>query len=138
MIILDTNVISEAAKPVPWPAVIAWLDSTPMDELYTSAVTHAELLYGVQILPAGKLRRELVTAVAAALARFTTPILPFDSDAAVLFAGLVANRRRIGRPVEIMDAQIAAIALAHGATLATRDAADFAHCGLRLINPWRA
>jgi toxin FitB len=138
MTVLDTNVLSEVMKPLPSDKVVAWLAAQPASETHVTAVTRAEMLLGIELLPAGRRRETIAEAIRNVFARFSAPILPFDADAADLFATITAGRKRSGRPMEVMDAQIAAIALSHGATLATRDAADFAYCGVRLINPWRA
>jgi hypothetical protein len=133
MIVLDTNVLSEEMKPAPAPAVHYWLSRQSPLELFTTAVTEAEIMYGIAIKPQRK--RELETAAQSILALFSGRILPFDSQAAREFAQIAAERRRLGRPIEDFDAQIAAIARARGRTLATRDVGDFADTGVTLIDP---
>ena len=140
MIVLDTNVISELAKPNTDPAVVAWADAQPIQTLHATTVSEAEMLYGVALLPAGRrrddLRRAVITAFATLLAG---RVLPFDSAAAAAFAEWAADRRRAGRPVSMADLQIAAIALARGATaIATHNTRDFLGCGVTLIDPWRS
>jgi len=139
MIILDTNVISEAMAPMPSPRVWQWLtESRISGEVFTTTVTMAEILYGVELLPKGKRRDRLKTeAEAVFTVDFRNRILSFDEPAAHAFAEIAARRRAQGRPIAEMDAQIAAIARAHHAALATRNTADFEGCGLCLINPWR-
>lgn len=137
MIVLDTNVLSEIFTPAPSPRVLAWLRSQPPELVYLTAVTQAEVLFGIEVLPAGKRRAALAGAVAVAFdEHFRGRILPFDSDAAASFGRIVAQRRRAGRPISQADAMIAAIARSHGAALATRDTDDFAGCGVALVNPW--
>lgn len=137
MIVLDTNVISELTRSVPDPGVLAWMDGLPTGELATTAVTAAELRYGVSRLPSGHRRRELTVAVSGLLNEdFRGKILPFDERAAVRYADIVAGRERAGRPIDAGDAQIAAICRDLGATLATRSTADFEETGIPLINPW--
>jgi len=137
MIILDTNVLSESVRPHPNTDVLRWLASKPASSIFTTAITQAEILFGLETMPQGKRRSELVTATLAILEiEFAGRILPFDSDAAHAFAQISASRRSKGRPMSEFDAQIAAIARSLGATLATRNTADFAHCGIELINPW--
>lgn len=137
MIVLDTNVLSEEMKPAPEPAVHNWLlRQNPLD-LFTTAVTEAEILYGVTILPDGKRKRDLDSAAQRVLALFAGRILPFDTAAAREFAQMVTDRRRTGRPIEDFDAQIAAIARSRGMSVATRDVDDFSDTGVPLIDPWQ-
>ena len=114
-----------------------WLASRPVASLFTSAITQAEILFGIALLAAGKRRDAFEAAVAAMFAEdFAGRILAFDQDAAPAFAGIAAVRRRLGTPISQPDAQIAAICLVHGATLATRNMRDFANCGIETIDPW--
>lgn len=137
MILLDTNIVSELMRRAPSQAVMSWLAAQPAASLFISAVTEAELRYGVMLLPEGRKRAELVSAIEAMLAQdFTGRILPFDSAAAVAFGDISSSRRQAGRPISQFDAQIAAIASSRGAELATRNVADFEGCGIEVINPW--
>ena len=139
MILLDTNIVSELMRAAPSPAVMSWLGAQPASSLFISAVTEAELRYGVMLLPEGRRRADLMTALEAMLAEdFAAPILPFDSAAAAAFAFITSSRRQAGKPISQFDAQIAAIAQSRGAELATRNVADFAECGVEIINPWTA
>lgn len=139
MILLDTNVVSELMRPAPSARVVAWVSRQPGGSLYTTSVTQAEILYGVRLLPAGRRRRALETAVQALFREdFASRVLAFDGGAAPSYAQIAADRRRSGRPISQLDAQIAAIARAAGATLATRNTGDFEGCGVSLVNPWRA
>ncbi|MDE8345635.1 MAG: type II toxin-antitoxin system VapC family toxin [Acidocella sp.] len=139
MILLDTNIVSELMRPAPSPAVMSWLGAQPASSLFISAVTEAELRYGVMLLPEGRRRADLMAALEAMLAEdFAARILPFDSAAAAAFAVIAASRRQAGKPISQFDAQIAAIAKSRGAALATRNVADFAECGVEIINPWIA
>ena len=137
MILLDTNVLSEALKPLPSPIVLRWLAAQEPSSVFTTSVTQAEVLYGIETLPPGKRRTRLLAAVEKMFAEeFEGRILPFDEDSARAFAGIVAARDAAGRPISQLDAMIAAIARSHRAAVATRNTADFQHCGLDLINPW--
>jgi predicted nucleic acid-binding protein len=137
MILLDTNVLSELMRPAPDQAVERWLGDQPVTSVFISAITEAELRYGVALLPAGKRRLTLVSVIEAMLGEdFAGRVLPFDSAAAAAFAEIAANRRQAGRPIAQADAQIAAIARSRGAVLATRNVADFEDCGIELVNPW--
>ncbi len=137
MIVIDTNVISEMLKPMPAPKVDRWLASQSFDSVFTTAITRAELLYGLHLMPEGRRKLELQAAITPILdIDFAARILPFDTHAADLYADLAAKRRRDGRPISQFDAQIAAIALSHGASLATRNIADFTGLGLILVDPW--
>jgi toxin FitB len=138
VIVLDTNVISELTLQVPDSGLLDWLDSLSVVEVATTAITAAELRYGVAKLPSGRRRRELATAVHGLLIEdFTGRVLPFDERASVPYADIVSGRERIGRPIAVADAQIAAICRAAGATLATRNVADFEGTGIDLVNPCR-
>jgi len=137
MIVLDTNVLSEMTRPKPELAVETWLAAQPAASVFITAVTEAELRYGLALLPAGKRRATLAAIMVAMLTEdFRDRILPFDSPAAIAFADIAASRRQAGRPISQADAQIAAIARSRGATIATRNVADFEGCGLEIINPW--
>ena len=137
MIVLDTNVLSEVMKPAPSPQVLRWMASHPALTLFTTAITQAEILYGVELLSKGKRRAALQAAVDAMFTQdFSGRVLPFDSDAARMFPRIVATRRASGRPIAQFDAQIAAVARSRGAELATRNTGDFEHCGVTLLNPW--
>jgi predicted nucleic acid-binding protein len=139
VILLDTNVLSELARPVPHPTVLAWARSVRASEMVTTAVTEAELRYGLALLPAGQRRDALAAAMEALFARLLAGrVLPFDRAAAAHYADHVAARRAAGRPVATADAMIAAIARARGVTtLVTRNTADFDGCGIALLDPWQ-
>jgi toxin FitB len=137
MIILDTNVLSELMTASPDEGVVRWLAAQPASSLYTTTVTQAEILYGVGLLPDGRRRDGLMTAVEDVFAvDFQGRILPFDSDAAHAYARIAVGRRQAGRPISQFDAQIAGIALSRDAGVATRNVTDFEGCGVRLFNPW--
>jgi predicted nucleic acid-binding protein len=138
LIVLDTNVISELASRAPDPGVLSWLDTLEVSEVATTAVTAAEMRYGVARLPEGHRRRELTLVIRGILTEdFYGRILPFDERASVRYAEIVAGRERIGRPVGVADAQIAAICRDLGAILATRNTVDFEETGVELVNPWQ-
>ena len=137
MIVVDTNVISELTRQTPVAEVVSWLDSLAAGEVATTAINAAELLYGVARLPDGRRKTELLAAVDGLLSDdFDGRVLPFDQMAVGRYAELVSRRERLGQPIGIADAQIAAICSAVGATLATRNVADFEDTGIELINPW--
>ena len=139
MILLDTNVISELMRPRPEPAVSRWLMAISREECWTSSVVIAELLSGVESMPSGRRQRALREAIEGMIAEdFLGQIFTFDLESARRYGQILSARQRIGRPISQMDAQIAAIAQAHDATLATRNTRDFEHCGIELANPWRA
>ena len=138
MIVVDTNVISELTRSAPAHDVVSWLDSLTADEVATTAITAAELLYGVARLPNGRRKSELSTAVQGLLSDdFHGRVLAFDELAASRYAEIVAQRERLGRPIGVADAQIAAICRSVGAALATRNTDDFEETGVELINPWK-
>jgi predicted nucleic acid-binding protein len=137
-IVLDTNVLSELMRPQPDPAVMGWFAAAG-DTIYsTTAITKAEIMLGISLLPAGKRRDTLLTAAEAMFMEdFAGRILPFDEQCAEFYAPIVANRRRAGFTLTTEDAQIAATVLVHGFELATRNTRDFMHIdGLKLHNPW--
>jgi toxin FitB len=139
MIILDTNVVSEAMRPVPSAKVMEWLADQPVSELCTTAVTEAEVFSGIACMPEGRRRRDFQERAELLFqGYFDVGILFFESRSARLYATILAERRKRGKPIEPLDAQIAAIARLHNATLATRDVGDFEDCGIRVINPWEA
>jgi predicted nucleic acid-binding protein len=138
VIILDTNVISELTRPVPEPGVVSWLDSLTAEETAITAITAAELRYGVRRLPDGRRKNELSAAVYAIInTDFRGRVAPFDVLAADHYADVVAGRERIGHPISTSDAQIAAICRVLDATLATRNTSDFTDTGIGLIDPWK-
>jgi hypothetical protein len=137
VIVLDTNVLSELMRPTPEPNVVIWLDGLPVRDVATTAVTAAELLYGVARLPDGQRKTTLAVEVERLLREeFIERVVPFDVRAAGYYAGIVDARDRLGLPISISDAQIAAICASTGAALATRNAKDFTHTGVKVINPW--
>jgi predicted nucleic acid-binding protein len=129
VIVLDTNVLSELVRERPDARVLAWLDDKPVAEIATTAVTTAEMLYGVARLPSGRRKAELEQAVRA--------MIDEDFRDRVEYALVVAGRDRLGRPISVSDAQIAAICRARGAALATRNTKDFEDTGIELIDPWQ-
>lgn len=138
MIILDTNVLSELMKSHPDLSVVNWIGKQKTANLFITTLTQAEILYGLEIIPVGKRHTALKEAALSMFEQdFSGRILPFDIDAAVLFATIAAKRRKIGLPISQIDAQIAAISLSHHATLATRNVKDFEECNLDLVNPWK-
>ena len=136
MIVLDINVVSEAMKPEPHPAVMAWLNNQVAETLYLSSITLAELLFGIAALPTGKRKEMLSQAVEGLLALFKDRILQFDNDAARCYAELAVLAKASGRGFPMPDGYIAAIAAARGFIVASRDTAPFAAAGINIINPW--
>ncbi|HEY1902716.1 MAG TPA: type II toxin-antitoxin system VapC family toxin [Terracidiphilus sp.] len=139
MILLDTNVLSEAMNPRPDPGVMAWIDSQDPDELWTCTIVIAEVLSGLDLMPDGYRQRQLrEQAELMFFSLFADRILDLDQAAARVYGAVLKIRKSMGRPIDEMDALIAATALANGATLATRNIPDFEHCGIPLVNPWQA
>lgn len=137
MIVLDTNVVSELMRPSPAETVVEWIISQDSRNLYISSVSEAELRYGVEILPAGQRREGLRVAMEDMFQEdFAGRILSFDSSSARAYALIAASRRSVGRPISHSDCQIAAIASANDASVATRDLSGFEGCGVPVINPW--
>jgi predicted nucleic acid-binding protein len=137
MILLDTNVVSELYKPTPNASVVTWLDVEPSDLLYLCAPVLAELRFGMERLETGRRKEALRTAIGRLENElYYGRILPFDVTCAAAYGRLAAARQRTGRKVQQMDALIAAIAVANGAALATRNVEHFQGLGLELINPF--
>jgi predicted nucleic acid-binding protein len=136
MILLDTNVISEAMKPTPDDIVRAWLDEQAAETLYLSSVTIAELLYGIGALPAGKRKDRLTEALDGVMELFADRVLPFDIAAARRYADLAVKARTAGKGFPTPDGYIAAIAASRGFAVATRDTSAFDAAGVAVINPW--
>jgi predicted nucleic acid-binding protein len=137
IILLDTNVLSELLRPDPARQVERWLAAQDGAKVYFTTVGEAELRHGVSILPAGKRRNALTTAIEGLLEEdLRDRILPFDRAAARAYATIAAQRRAAGRPISQFDCQIAAIARAREATVATRNTSDYEGCGIELIDPW--
>lgn len=138
MILLDTNVISEAMKPEPDPAVRNWLDEQAAETLYLSSVTIAELMFGIGTLPKGRRRDKLTAALDGMLTLFADRILPFDTNAARRYADLAVKARAAGRGFPTPDGYIAAIAASNDFAVASRDSSAFTAAGLTVIDPWTA
>lgn len=138
MIVLDTNVVSEAMKPEPAPAVRDWLDAQSAETLYITTVTVAELLFGVGVLPAGRRKEKLAVTLDGLFDLFEGRILPFDTNAARKYAGLAVAARNAGKGFPAPDGYIAAIAGARGLAVATRDESAFKAAGIAIIDPWTA
>ncbi len=139
MIVLDTKVVSELARPKPSPRVIDWIDVHGSAELMITALTAAEIRAGVALLPGGQRKREIGLRMDALLAEtFSGYVLAFDIDSTTHYADILASRTSAGRTIGAVDAQIAAICRQHEAILATGNTADFTGTGLVLINPWTA
>ena len=139
MIIVDTNVVSELLRPTPEPRVEAWLAARDGLDIYLTAISEAELRYGVAIMEQDK-RRDALTETIDRILRddMAGRVLAFDSAAAEAYATVAASRRAAGRPIAQADCQIAAIARARGAKVATRNTGDFEGCGIDVIDPWAA
>jgi hypothetical protein len=136
--LLDTNVISEWRRPRPDEGLVQWLRGTDEDELYISAATVAEISYGVERMPRGRRRDEIGDWLDRGIVgRFGERIVDIDRRAAALWGRIVAGRAAAGEPIGIMDAFVAAAALARGFALVTRNDHDFRGLGLRLVNPWK-
>lgn len=137
MILLDTNVISEVMRPAPDQRVIRWLNEAEASHIHLSTISVAEILLGLDLLPAGRRRQGLEERFEAFLEQaFAHRLLSFDEAAARHYGPLMAERRRAGRPMAAPDGQIAAIGRSRAMALATRNRRDFESCGLTLINPW--
>ena len=139
MIVLDTNVVSDLMRTAPDAKVRTWFAGQLRSTLFTTSITKAEILYGIALLPAGRRKAALTDAAERMFAGvFASRMLAFDAVAATHYAEILMARRRAGNPIQTLDAQIAAIASATGASIATRNLVDFAGCGVDVIDPWKA
>ncbi|MEQ9332275.1 type II toxin-antitoxin system VapC family toxin [Thalassobaculum sp.] len=136
MILLDTNLVSEAIKPEPNPSVLAWLDAQAAETLFLSSITVAELLFGIGALPDGKRKDMLAARIDGLLDQFVGRVLDFDTAAARRYADLAVRARATGKGFPTPDGYIAAIAAAHGFAVASRDTSAFHAAGLTVIDPW--
>ena len=136
MIILDTNVLSALMRQTPEAQVVTWLDHQPRTSVWTTSITLLEVRFGLQILAVGRRRSDLAQAFEGLLQAIDHRIAPFDTDAAEHAGALMASRQKKGRPGDLRDTMIAGIALAHRATLATRNVAHFEDLSVPLVNPW--
>jgi toxin FitB len=137
MIVVDTNVVSELMRPSPERAVQEWVRSHEGRELCTTAITVAEILYGIERLPEGRRKEVLRSAAAEIFEAFAEQVLPFDTAAAEQYALVVTQRDGLGLPIDGFDAQIAAVCRAQRMPLATRNLADFRKTGIEVISPWQ-
>jgi hypothetical protein len=139
MIVLDTNVLSALMRQAPEAPVVAWLDRQPAESVWITSITLFEARLGLALLPKGRRRQALEAAFAQLLAAdLENRVLDFDSAAAIEAASLAADRQRAGRPVDMRDTQIAGIALARRATLATRNVRYFRDLNVPVVDPWKA
>ncbi len=137
MLIIDTNVVSELMRPDPNRQVVDWLSRQKVSDVHLTALTIAEITYGLNIMPDGKRQRDLETRFRQVVeGGFSGRVLAFDEAAAPHYGEIMASRRAEGRSMSVIDGQIAAIARTSGATLATRNVADFEDCNLTLLNPF--
>ena len=140
MYVLDTNVLSELMRASPRAVVLAWVNGQPEHQLFVSAIIRAEIEQGIALLPNSKRKTQLAAQAQAMFEEdFAQRCLPFDEACAPLYANVVAQRTRNGRPISVEDAQIAAICLRNGKTLVTRNTTDFENIpGLTVANPFGA
>ena len=137
MIVLDTNVLSETLRSAPDPRVIEWFRAQRRAALFTTTITRAEILYGLERLADGARKQALAAAIRAVFERdFAGRLLSFDNDAADIYAAIAVSRRSAGKQISQFDAMIAAVARSTGAALATRNVKDFVDCGVAVIDPW--
>ena len=139
MFVIDTNFVSEIFRPKPDAGVLDWLRTTPRSALFLSSIVMAELYLCVELMPAGKRREALAALIDEFISDGSTEnILVFGPEEAMLYAAIAARRKRAGRPIKALDAQIAASAAARQFSVVTRNVRDFEGCGVKIVNPWRA
>ncbi|GLK74269.1 type II toxin-antitoxin system VapC family toxin [Ancylobacter dichloromethanicus] len=136
-LLLDTNVLSEVRRPTPDPKVLAWLDTLDEDRAFISVASIAELRRGIALMDGGRRRDALAVWLAEDLpVRFAGRIVPIDPAIALLWGDLMAQARRSGFALSVMDGFFAATALERGLVLATRNIKDFVSLGVTLLDPW--
>jgi toxin FitB len=138
MILLDTNVVSEAMKPLPNSMVLNWLNAQVAETLFVSSITFAELWFGVAAMPMGQRKLRLEETVKGLADLYTDRILNFDLDAAKAYAQLAVLAKSKGQGFPVTDGYIAAIAAAKQFIVASRDTGPFSAAGVKVINPWAA
>lgn len=137
MLVVDTNVLSELMRPTPNAVIASWVGARATSSLHLTAISEAELRFGLAIMPPGRRRDGLAEGLERMLRTgFASRVLPFDSAAASAYAQIAAARRSIGRPMPEADCQIAAIARSRGMAVVTRNVSDFADAGIDVIDPW--
>jgi predicted nucleic acid-binding protein len=137
VLILDTNVVAEMMKETPTLSVVAWLNEQEAAALFLTVITLGEIGYGLRILPPGRRRRWLEEGFERVIAEgFAGRILSFDEKAARSYAEVMGRRKEIGRPLSVLDGQIASIARARGYAVVTRNVRDFVECGVEVLNPF--
>lgn len=136
MIVVDTHVLSELMRPSPSERVRSWVNEQTPSSIFTTAITVAEILYGVERLPDGKRKQDFTVAATELFTVFSDSVLPFDDRASRSYATIASRSEKLGVPIDGFDAQIAAICAVHNAMLATRNTKDFEHLGISLTNPW--
>ena len=136
MTILDTNVVSELMRSDPASGIASWVRDRDRRELRTTAITLAEIRYGIARLPDGRRKQALLAAADEIFSAFSEQVLPVDTAAAEHYAVIVSGRERAGKPIAGFDALIAAVCRSHGAALATRNVSDFEGTGIEVIDPW--
>lgn len=137
MIVLDTNVVSEALRLGRDQNVVSWLDSQTGESLFLTATSLSELMLGIESLPLGRRKKELSQSLSELLqSLFGSRILPFDKSAAVIYGTILASARSSGKSISVADGQIGAICKLHGFSIATRDTSPFLALGVPTINPW--
>jgi predicted nucleic acid-binding protein len=134
--ILDTAVLAEVLKAAPDARIGAWFAAQPREDLYTTTLAQAEIFYVVEKQAPGKRRSDLQAAVVEVFAFFEKRVLPFDPDAARAYPQIMLNRKMMGAEIPAASAMLAAITRSRGGTLATRTPAEFAGCGIRVVDPW--
>ncbi len=137
MLVVDTNVLSELMRPSPNAAIASWIAERATSSLHLTAISEAELRFGLAIMPPGRRQDGLAEGLERMLRTgFANRVLPFDSAAASAYAEIAAARRALGRPMSEADCQIAAIVRSRGMAVVTRNVRDFADAGIDVINPW--
>jgi predicted nucleic acid-binding protein len=137
MFLLDTNILFAVMRSTPAPEVADWIEGQPIEELFTTSISEAEILSELAIMRENRRRRDLEAAARAMFMEdFERRVLPFDQDAAAAYAEIFAARRRAGRPAATLDLMVASIARSRGASVVTRDVRGFEDSGVTVINPW--
>lgn len=133
--LLDTNILSELAKPEPDKNVVRFLRN--LENAYISVLTIHELTFGIELLPQKSKRQETLSKIVEELvAVFQDTILPIDQMEARIAGEMRADAQKEGRTIHVIDSLIAATAFAKSLSVVTRNAKDFADLPINVINPW--
>lgn len=134
--LLDTCVLSETIKPKPDPTLVTWLTAQQESNLFVSTLTLGELRKGIERLPSGKKKHDLLLWLTRLCSAYRARFLEFDSSCAMVWGEITALAENKGHPLPVIDSMLAATALSNNCILVTRNVDDYSKTNVRLVNPW--